>query len=233
MSDPDGVPCRCRGSCSLAIALLLAATPARAEWFYREEAIMGTRVAVELWSEDAELANARHGGGDRRDAPHRRADEHVQAGEPALRRQRARVRAAGDGRSRDHRRRGSRARVFAAQRRRVRRHLCQRRLSLRLPRPPTPERRAGRSGAARHVDYRQVQVDREREHDPLPAQGRAHRPRRHRQGLCGGPQHRHAARARHRARDGQCGRRHAPARRSPRQAVDRRRPRSRATRARW
>ena len=41
----------------LAIAMLLAATPARAEWFYREEAIMGTRVAVELWSEDAELAN--------------------------------------------------------------------------------------------------------------------------------------------------------------------------------
>jgi thiamine biosynthesis lipoprotein len=29
---------------------------ARAEWFEREEAIMGTRVAVELWSEDAALA---------------------------------------------------------------------------------------------------------------------------------------------------------------------------------
>lgn len=41
---------------SLMIALLLGATPARAEWFYREEAIMGTRVAVELWSEDAALA---------------------------------------------------------------------------------------------------------------------------------------------------------------------------------
>ena len=41
---------------SLAIALLFAAAPARAEWFYREEAIMGTRVAVELWSEDATLA---------------------------------------------------------------------------------------------------------------------------------------------------------------------------------
>ena len=40
----------------LAIALLLAAAPARAEWFFREEAIMGTRVAVELWSEDAALA---------------------------------------------------------------------------------------------------------------------------------------------------------------------------------
>ena len=41
---------------SLMIALLLGTTPARAEWFYREEAIMGTRVAVELWSEDAGLA---------------------------------------------------------------------------------------------------------------------------------------------------------------------------------
>ena len=41
---------------SLMIALLFAAAPARAEWFFREEAIMGTRVAVELWSEDAELA---------------------------------------------------------------------------------------------------------------------------------------------------------------------------------
>jgi thiamine biosynthesis lipoprotein len=40
----------------VAISLLLVAVPARAEWFYREEAIMGTRVAVELWSEDAALA---------------------------------------------------------------------------------------------------------------------------------------------------------------------------------
>jgi thiamine biosynthesis lipoprotein len=38
------------------IALLLGAAPAQAEWFYREEAIMGTRVAVELWTDDAELA---------------------------------------------------------------------------------------------------------------------------------------------------------------------------------
>ena len=39
-----------------ALLLVVAATPARAEWFQREEAIMGTRVAVELWSEDPELA---------------------------------------------------------------------------------------------------------------------------------------------------------------------------------
>lgn len=41
---------------SMMIALLLGAAPAQAEWFYREEAIMGTRVAVELWTDDAELA---------------------------------------------------------------------------------------------------------------------------------------------------------------------------------
>ncbi len=39
----------------LALTLLLPAV-ARAEWFQREEAIMGTRVAVELWSEDPALA---------------------------------------------------------------------------------------------------------------------------------------------------------------------------------
>ena len=39
-----------------ALLLVATATPARAEWFQREEAIMGTRVAVELWSEDAALA---------------------------------------------------------------------------------------------------------------------------------------------------------------------------------
>lgn len=39
-----------------ALLLVAAATPVRAEWFQREEAIMGTRVAVELWSEDAALA---------------------------------------------------------------------------------------------------------------------------------------------------------------------------------
>ena len=39
-------------------ACLLGLLPAltHAEWFQREEAIMGTRVAVELWSEDAALA---------------------------------------------------------------------------------------------------------------------------------------------------------------------------------
>lgn len=38
------------------IALALLAGTAHAEWRQREEAIMGTRVAVELWSEDAALA---------------------------------------------------------------------------------------------------------------------------------------------------------------------------------
>lgn len=43
---------------SLAVAALLAAPPAVAEWHSREEAIMGTRVAVEVWHEDAARAEA-------------------------------------------------------------------------------------------------------------------------------------------------------------------------------
>src|SRR5512137_1359632 len=37
---------------ALALALLAIAAPVRAEWYEREEAIMGTRVAVQLWSDD-------------------------------------------------------------------------------------------------------------------------------------------------------------------------------------
>jgi FAD:protein FMN transferase len=40
----------------LLLPLLLVPALAQAKWHYREEAIMGTRVAVELWSEDADLA---------------------------------------------------------------------------------------------------------------------------------------------------------------------------------
>jgi thiamine biosynthesis lipoprotein len=39
-----------------ALAAMMVSAPVRAEWFQREEAIMGTRVAVELWSEDPALA---------------------------------------------------------------------------------------------------------------------------------------------------------------------------------
>ncbi len=43
----------------LAVTLLLAAGgPARADWLAREEAIMGTRIAVEVWHEDAAAAGA-------------------------------------------------------------------------------------------------------------------------------------------------------------------------------
>jgi len=38
------------------LVLLVTAAPARAEWYEREEAIMGTRVAVQLWATDPELA---------------------------------------------------------------------------------------------------------------------------------------------------------------------------------
>jgi thiamine biosynthesis lipoprotein len=40
----------------LALLCLLASTTVRAEWYEREEAIMGTRVAVQLWTTDAGLA---------------------------------------------------------------------------------------------------------------------------------------------------------------------------------
>ena len=42
--------------CLLVVLLGVLPALAHAEWFQREEAIMGTRVAVELWSEDAALA---------------------------------------------------------------------------------------------------------------------------------------------------------------------------------
>jgi len=45
-----------RSALLLAALLLLECQPARAEWFQREQAIMGTRVAVELWAEDPALA---------------------------------------------------------------------------------------------------------------------------------------------------------------------------------
>lgn len=38
--------------CALVLPVLLAAAPARAEWVHREESIMGTRTAVEVWAPD-------------------------------------------------------------------------------------------------------------------------------------------------------------------------------------
>jgi FAD:protein FMN transferase len=56
MSAPSHVPARSPalgGVLSLAALLLLAVAPARAEWVSRtEDGTMGTRIAVELWSED-------------------------------------------------------------------------------------------------------------------------------------------------------------------------------------
>ncbi len=40
----------------LVLVLLVAATPVRAEWYTREEAIMGTRVEVQVWATDPALA---------------------------------------------------------------------------------------------------------------------------------------------------------------------------------
>jgi thiamine biosynthesis lipoprotein len=41
---------------ALVLALCCVATTARAQWYEREEAIMGTRVAVQLWATDPDLA---------------------------------------------------------------------------------------------------------------------------------------------------------------------------------
>ena len=41
---------------ALSLALLATAAPARAEWYEREEAIMGTRVEVQIWATDPDLA---------------------------------------------------------------------------------------------------------------------------------------------------------------------------------
>ena len=41
---------------ALSVALLATAAPVRADWYEREEAIMGTRVAVQLWATDPDLA---------------------------------------------------------------------------------------------------------------------------------------------------------------------------------
>lgn len=46
-----------RAACALSWLLLLA-LPARAEWLFGEQAIMGTRCAVELWSEDRSRGQA-------------------------------------------------------------------------------------------------------------------------------------------------------------------------------
>ena len=40
----------------LALNLLAGLPAARAAWYEREEAIMGTRIAVQLWSDDSVLA---------------------------------------------------------------------------------------------------------------------------------------------------------------------------------
>jgi thiamine biosynthesis lipoprotein len=50
----------CAGACRVTLALLAAAVavPAHAEWLQREQAIMGTRCMVELWSDDRAKGDA-------------------------------------------------------------------------------------------------------------------------------------------------------------------------------
>jgi hypothetical protein len=50
----------CNSGFLLCCVLVLLPAAARAEWITREEAIMGTRCAVELWSDDAAKGQGRN-----------------------------------------------------------------------------------------------------------------------------------------------------------------------------
>ena len=64
--------------------------PLRAEWIERvEDGIMGTRIAVELWADDAARGNAAIEAVLAEMRRVDRGDEHLQAGQRAVHRQRA------------------------------------------------------------------------------------------------------------------------------------------------
>ena len=114
--------------------------------------------------------------------------------------------------------------IFRAHARRVRHHLCQRRLSIRLQERRAPGPEGDRQGAAGH-QLAAHGARREEHHGVLHASRHAHRPRRHSQGPLGGSRHRDPAEAGHHARHGQRGWGHAHHRRSFRQALGGRRAR--------
>ena len=158
----------------------------------RSRAPPGTSARKRSWAPASRCSSGRrprpcgegHRRRDGRHAPHRRADEHLQAREPALAGQRSRVPAPGAGGRRHHRRRGESLEysrlsdgAFDITYASVGYLYDYARTSIRRrPRSPLPSR--GRLSPAR--------VDRE-----APRSGsstrHAHRPRRHRQGLVGGP----------------------------------------------
>ena len=166
----------------LPILLLLLPALVRAEWFQREEAIMGTRVAVELWSDDAGLAQRAM---DAVIAEMRRTDELMSTYKPES--QLSQVNAHAFERP---------MQVDADIIEVVERGLDMSRLSggafdityasvgylydYRAHQRPTDQQIAA---ALPGVDYRQVQVDRAARTIRFLRAGRAHRPRRHRQGL--------------------------------------------------
>ena len=81
--------CAIRGPISALLLLLaLIAAPAQAEWLQGEQAIMGTRCVVEL--EHGSVAARPRSMRSHRVPAHRRAHEHLQAGERAVARQRDR-----------------------------------------------------------------------------------------------------------------------------------------------
>ena len=208
----------------LAVTLLLAWNAvAHAEWYAREDAIMGTRIAVEVWHDDPAAAEraidaviAEMHRIDalmsvyKEDSQVSRVNRDAAAGPVKVDPELARADLPG-------------ARVLRDVRRRLRHHLRERRLPVRLPRPHTPDRLPDKGRVARD-QLASRRGGPGRLHDPLHAAGGAHRPRRDRQGLCRRHQHRDPRQARHHERHGDGGRRQPDPRRPPRAPLDRRHP---------
>ncbi len=216
---------RLTGLALAALAMTAVAADVQAAWYQRDAAIMGTRVAVELWSEDPALAErAMQAVMDEM----LRTDELMSHYKPDSQLSAVNAHAAERPVEVD-------ATIIEV----VARALEFSRLSggafdityasvgylydYRAHQKPSDaqieQALAGRGLPARAARSRG-------QHDPLHCAGRAHRPRRNRQGLRGRSLDRDPAHARHPPRDGQRRRRHAPARRPARRAVDRRRARS-------
>ncbi len=174
----------------LSVLAVTLTSPARAEWLYREAAIMGTRCTVEVWSTDRARGEAAIESVFADMRPHRCRDEHVQTGIGDLAGQRARRGVAGKsfkGPVRSHKRVD---RLLEALARRLRHYLRKRRLSLRYRRHVHPDD-AAIAKALPGVDYRNLKLDAAALTIRFERPGMRHRPRRHRQGLLGRPRHRH------------------------------------------
>ncbi len=174
-----------RFACAVTTLALLMPITAQAEWHEREAAIMGTRIAVELWHEDAGQAEAAI---DAVMAEMHRIDELMsvykpdQSGVASQSRCRDRAR---QGRCRTGRAHREGAGILRTFRWRIRHHIRKCRIPVRLSRAPPSQRIPDPGGPAGDqlapCRRRSGGLDR-----PVHAARRADRPRRNRQGPCGG-----------------------------------------------